>query len=149
MRFVGALDFDLNHAADLAVIIGAFILGAGYLLGQLRRGRDESTTNALAIAADELELLKGSRDRMSAELRDTKDTVAKLEGALEQLRRENQSLRELVMLDALPPALRTAIDTANDEMGRQHQETRDRIIAELGGIEQRLTALLGKGGNGS
>lgn len=147
MRVIAALDFDLNHAADLAVIAGAIILGVGYLMGQLRRGRDESTTSALAIASDELELLKGSRDRMAAELRDTKDTVAKLEGALEQLRRENQSLRELVMLDALPPALRAAMDSANDQVARHHQETRDRIVAELAGIEQRLTALLGKGGS--
>lgn len=140
------LDFDLNHAADVAIILGAIVLGAGYLLGQWRRGRDEGRSSALAIAESELDLLKASRDRMAGDLRAGNERITKLEAIVEQLQRENAALRELVMLETIPPALQSALEEAGKVMQgsgeRLHEATRARIVKELNDTEARLTALI-------
>jgi len=154
MRAVIA-DHTLPHTVEqLGIVAGIFAAGAAYALGQWRRGRADHVSTALSIANDELDVLKGARDRMGAELRSSGERISALEAIVEQLRQENAALRELVMLESVPPALRaalaehgeTAAAIAAREAERQHEETRARILAELAEIEQRLDRLLeGKG----
>jgi outer membrane murein-binding lipoprotein Lpp len=145
----GGIDFDLNHAADLAVIIGALVLGVGYAAGQWRRGKNDQAAAALGLASDELELSSKARDRQAAELKDAGERIAKLEAIVEQLQRENDALRRLVMLETVPPALTAALEESGRLMlgsgERMHIETRAAIKRELEETEQRITALLERG----
>lgn len=152
MRLIA--DHTLTHSlGEWAIMIGLIAAGAGYALGQWRRGRDDRTSGVLEIANDELEVLKRARDRMSEELRDAGERIAKLEAVAEQQQRENRSLRELVMLETIPPALQAALSeearTAINAAERLHEETRARILADLADAERRVTALLrnGRGGD--
>lgn len=143
---IAAADEAIHTLGEYAALFGVLILGLGYALGQWRRGRDDRESSALAIAADELELLKAARDRMAGELRDNAAAIAKLEAIVEQLQRENKNLRDLVMLDSIPPALQAAmsehVGSINDTTERVHEETRARIIGELRDSERRITELL-------
>lgn len=147
MRGLGLdVGIDLSRAANLAVILGVIFAGIGYAAGQWRRGRDDQRSAILGIANDELDLLKASRDRMAAEARDRDTRIAKLEAIVEQLQRENGALRELVMLETIPPALEAALAETgrivSDTTTRLHEETRRRIIAELRDTETRLAAIM-------
>lgn len=145
MRLIA--DHALTHTlGEWALTIGLIAAGIGYGFGQWRRGRHDQAAGVLAIANDELEVLKAARDRMGEELRVNRERIAKLEAIAEQQQRENRALRELVMLETVPPALQAALSegaqTAAAAAERLHEETRARILAELADAERRIAALL-------
>jgi predicted outer membrane protein len=140
-------DHTFAHTLETyGVLLGVLLLGVGYAVGQWRRGRNDATSSILEIANAEIEVLKAARERMSEELRDYAAKIAKLEAVAEQQQRENRSLRELVMLEAVPPALQAALSAeagnAVDAAAKLHEATRERILAELADAERRVSALL-------
>jgi hypothetical protein len=147
-----ALEFDLSRATNVALVIGVLVLGVGYALGQFRRGKDERTsatiqrsTEALNIAGSELDLLRARGDRLDSELSEAKERIARLEAISDAQQRENATLRALVMLETIPPALQAALEeTGRVVVGtgeRLHEETRTKLISELHATETRLAAL--------
>jgi hypothetical protein len=140
-------DHYLIHTlGEWALVAGLAAAGLGYALGQWRRGRTDHAAGVLEIANDELAVLKGARERMAADLADAHARIAKLEAIAEQQQRENRSLRELVMLETIPPALQAALEEggrgAAEAAERLHEETRARILGELADAERRVSALL-------
>ncbi|OGR95225.1 MAG: hypothetical protein A2V88_12885 [Elusimicrobia bacterium RBG_16_66_12] len=122
----------------LPTIVAATVL-FGWLAGSFQRGRRDGQREAIAVAVDELHVLKESRDRMAAELRDTRATVSKLEGRVEQLTSENEQLRRMVMLEKIPPAMDDALRTVVADLARQGGETaRAAIEALVARVEERL-----------
>lgn len=139
-------DHSLAHTLEEWALIGGILLaGAGYLFGSWRRSRDDSVNSALDVAASELDVLKVARERMAIELDEARARIGELEAIVEQLRREASALRELVILESLPPALTAALDeratTAVEGAERLHEETRARILRELTETERRLAEL--------
>jgi len=142
----------LHSVEEYAVLGGILLAGIGYAVGQWRRGKDDARSSAaqaiestLGIANDELAVLRAARDRLSGELVEVRGAVHRLEGIVEQLQNENRALRELVMLEAVPPALSSFLEGVAEgaiERARAlHDETRTVILAQLEAAEHRIAAL--------
>jgi len=86
------------------------VIALGYLFGSWRRGLSDSWKETVDLQAAELDTMKQSNTRLSREVHESKEQIAKFEGIVTQLRRENAELRSMVMLDKVPPAL---IETMN------------------------------------
>lgn len=128
VAFVGVLAAitrdDLFSYATFAALA---VLTSGYLIGSWRRGKAEASKEATDLALQEIELLKSARDRAEAartaierEMRATadncKENIARLEGAVDQLRNENSELRGLVMLEKVPAPLESALQSIVTEV---------------------------------
>lgn len=104
---------DANFVLNIVTLVALLYLGRGYIVNAAHRQEDEARGRTLAVQASELQTLTASNLRLSKELADvrTKCTgdVAHLSGQVEQLTNENASMRQLVMLDKIPPALLEAM----------------------------------------
>jgi hypothetical protein len=111
---------------------GIIVLALGYLFGTWRRGRNDAARETVGFAVSEVEILKISRTRLEAEVAQQRSDIARLEGTVAQLRTENESLRNLVMMDTIPPALTVAlgeiVSGVMADVGAVHTETRRALI---------------------
>lgn len=137
----------LHTAVQWVPFVGILVLGLGYLAGTWRRGRFDASREAMELAVNETEILKGRASRFELELRESRERcsqdIAHLQGTVEQLREENAGLRSLVMGETVPPALASAIATA---AATNLQALRDYLDERLHPVEQGIARLLTNGG---
>lgn len=100
----------IHTVSEWIPLIAVVIIGLGYLFGSWRRGLSDSWKETVDLQAAELDTVKQSNVRLTKEVHESKEQIAKFEGIVAQLRRENAELRSMVMLDKVPPAL---IETMN------------------------------------
>jgi hypothetical protein len=70
--------------------IGVMVGGISYAVGMIISSRKKGTGDALSIALDEIEVMKGRADRLE------KDLVA-VQAELHALQKENETLRQLLI----------------------------------------------------
>jgi len=136
---------DVNFVLNIVTLVALLYLGRGYILNAAHRQEDESRDRTLAIQETEMKALSDSNDRLAADLSSVREKcagdVAHLSGKVEQLQNENASLRQLVMLDKVPPAMIEAMQhVAGDVATSLTTVMEDR----LGPIEQQLGRLVEK-----
>lgn len=121
-----------DRLVDSLPVVGFVILGAGYLVGTWRRGKNDAARDAIELATGEVALLKGARERDLGALHVATNDIARLEGTVAQLRVENAELRSLVMLDTVPPALSSAlaeiVSSVLADVNQIHRETREALV---------------------
>ena len=117
----------MNQYASI-ITMGALVVAAlAYLDGSWRRGNVEATKDLLEIARQERDILQDRADRLEGELAEQRErhqvqvaeaqtSIARLEGTVEQQRTEIESLRQLVMMEAVPPALVKAMETVGEKV---------------------------------
>lgn len=114
-------------------LFGVAVGAVAFVASSWRKGRN----NALRVAHEELEVVSARAERLAKDLNDQRTRheqqissaradVAKLQGIVEQQRVEIEQLRQLVMMDTVPPPLIQAMQTVADQVA-------SRIIAELKG----------------
>jgi hypothetical protein len=136
-------DHTLTHTiAEWAGLLAVGVVGLGYLIGSLIRGRNDARGNAIEVAVGEIEVLQASRERLEGDLRESTAKcavdIARLEGVVGQLRDENHELRQLVMMENVPPVL---VETMQAVAAASVAEIGERFRA----IEQGVTRLLLRG----
>ena len=114
---------ELDRVGNILLIGGIIALGIGYLLGQIRRGKLQATSEAVELASTEIELLKSARDRTSRSLHEAQMNLEALNTKVEALTKENNDLRGLIMLEQIPPALNEAFRTVIHELLDQQSRT--------------------------
>lgn len=95
----------LHSAAEWGPFAALIVVGLGYLFGSWRRGLSDTWKETVAAQEAEVTALKIQNQRLTEESASLRSSLKKLEGVVEQLRAENAELRQLVMLERVPPAL--------------------------------------------
>ncbi len=136
---------DFLHDATLTdlVVMGVAIVGAtAYALSTWRGGRVKGAMDALSVAQGELTVLRDQNERLEHDLNAARAEIARVSGTVDQLRDENASLRQLVMGDVVPPALRGAMEAVGQAASAHLLEALD---GRLHSIEQGVARLLTEG----
>ncbi len=123
-------------------ILGLLVLGMGYLVGQWRRGKREDSketvgemSTLLDVRKEELDRLRETLGRMGEEMRDLKVQLATTEANFTHSEGEREELRELVMGERVPEAMRDLITAVA-------QQNRDFIDERLHAVDQGIARLL-------
>lgn len=97
---------------DYALVVGGFILAAGWMVSQWRMGRVRgaeqavsAANEALSLQAAELQTLREVKTRLEAELTNARTQIESLREQARLLRQENAELRKLVMMESVPGPL--------------------------------------------
>lgn len=140
----------IHSLAEWLPFAALLVVGFGYLMGSWRRGLADTWKETVDAQQVELSTLKTQNERLSDEAASLKSALKKLEGVVEQLRTENAELRQLVMLERVPPALtetlstmtRAVMEDVNTMHARQVQDLSAILDEKLHPIAQGIARIL-------
>lgn len=119
---------SINDILGIVVILGIFAMSFGYVISQVRRGGQQSSSDALTVAQKEVEILSEAVERREQFNKTLQQQIATLSGEVAELRKENTELRKLIMGERVPDALFKAMSRITADA---HEETRLMVKAEI------------------
>jgi uncharacterized membrane-anchored protein YjiN (DUF445 family) len=126
---------NLNAWLNAAQILGLLFVAVMFTRTFARAGGKQAQDATLAAYKSELEVFKQRNDRLEADARACKDALSKTQGMLEQISRENESLRQLIMGEKVPQALA-------DLMQDLAQMASTAVTDAVGNTERRIIAVV-------
>lgn len=114
-------------------MVVVLVAGIAYLWSAIKSGGARAASEALSAQAAEIAALEKRADRLEDERNDCTTELARVQGALDQMEKQNREFRSLIMGETLPTAMENAFAGVVQ-----------RIMAEVGSAAQRnLQAYMG------
>lgn len=124
----------------VVVLVG----GVAYLWSSIRSGGARASSEALAAQKAEIDALKDSTARLEDERNDCTNELAKVQGALEQMEKQNREFRSLIMGETLPKAMQDAfggvVNSIMQEVGSAAQRNLQAYMSTIAALESTYLA---------
>jgi hypothetical protein len=101
---------DWGAVGGGVAVVAAALLAVGYMFGQLLKGKTTGKIDALALAREEIAVLRERCDRLGEELASLKVTFDAEQQAKNLLSQELSTLKALFTFETVPPALQKLME---------------------------------------